>query len=301
MAVAIQPVEVKIGIAQPELYAAFQHSTAGVAAAASCGAVPGIGILLAAACGGTMGAIDANVNASRAKAADEIVRPLKDEIVDVKFDQIMTESLTKSLQDIPGMQLSNVAVTKTVNAKKYEELYRASTANSVMFVNIDYHISMDFSTLEVSARGLLYPRSATARKAAALSAEIPNPADEPVLGLKNAAYRMNFIYQVKLPKQAATGADNVAIWKADGARLLKSGLQDGSAQISRLMAEDLQRRPGTTLPTVAKVDIANGIKADLISETATGKLIRYPDGSLHYEAVAAAPSQVSQAAGATAQ
>ena len=300
VAVAIQPVDVKLGIPQPELYAAFQRSNAGAAAAAGCGAVPGIGILLAAACGGTMGAIDASVNAARAKTADEIVRPLKDEIVDIKYDQVMNDALNKSLQDVPGMQIAGIAVSKTVTPKVYEELYRASTSNSVMFVNIDYHLSIDFSTLEVSARGLLYPRSAAARKAAGLSAELPNANDDPVLALKNSAYRMNFFYQVKLPKPAATGADNVANWKADGGRLLRNGLQDGSAQIARLMADDLQRRPGTTRPAVSKVDIGNGIMADLISQTSDGKLIRYADGSLHYEALVPASNQVSQVSQASA-
>src|ERR1700712_3763728 len=67
VAAAIQPVELHVGIKQPELYAEFEHSNV-AAGAAACGAVPGIGILLAAACGGAMGAVDSSVNAERAKA-----------------------------------------------------------------------------------------------------------------------------------------------------------------------------------------------------------------------------------------
>jgi len=115
---ALQPVEVKVGINQPELYAAFVRSTAGASGAAACAAVPGFGILLAAACGGAFGAVDASVNAARAKAAEESVRPLKDELVDVSFDQLMRESITQSLQTVPGMQLESVAITKTVSTPR---------------------------------------------------------------------------------------------------------------------------------------------------------------------------------------
>ena len=38
---AVQPVDVNVGIRQPELYAAYEVSTGGQAAAASCGAIPG--------------------------------------------------------------------------------------------------------------------------------------------------------------------------------------------------------------------------------------------------------------------
>lgn len=297
VAPAIQPVELKIGVSQPELYADFELSRAGQTAGAACGAVPGLGILLAAACGGIAGAMDASINASRAKAADETIRPLKDEIVDLKFDQLMSESVSKSLRVVPGMQLADVAVTKTVNDKAYEESFRASTSNAVMFVNVDYHLSKDFSTLQVLARGLVYPRSATARTAAGLSAVLPavnsppapnsvssaeEPMEEPVLSLKNTVYRASVIYQTKLPIKAEAAPDYIAAWKADGARLLRAGLQDGITQVSRLLSEDLQRAPEAARPVLAKVDLESNVKADLLAESHGGKLFRLPDGSLRF-------------------
>ena len=117
--------DVTIGIRQPELYAQFELSTAGAAAAAGCGAIPG--------------AVDAKVNADRAKVAEEIVRPLKDAVVDLTVDRLPT---------------------KTVSDKAYEETFKASEAGSVMFANVEYHLSKDFGSLKVSARSLLFPRSA---------------------------------------------------------------------------------------------------------------------------------------------
>jgi hypothetical protein len=162
-----------------------------------------------------------------------------------------------------------------------------------MFVNVDYHVSKDFSTLEVSARGIVYPRSAAARSAAGLPAALPSEPKDPVLALKNSAYRVNVFYHAKLPVQAKSPSEYVAAWKADGARLLRSGLHDGTAQVGRLLAEDLQRVPGAERAGLAKVDAENGLKADLIAESNGGRLLRYPDGSLHFKTTATASAVIA--------
>jgi hypothetical protein len=296
---AIQPVDLRIGIKQPEIYAAFDPSTGGAGAAAACGAIPGLGILLAAACGGALGAVDASVNASRAKTADELVRPLKDATVDTRFDQVFSAAITKSLQGVPKMQFSGITLTKEVDGKAYEETFRASTSAAVMFVNVDYHVSPDFSTLEVSARGLVFPRSATARTAAKLAPELPAPGKEPVLALGNAAYRVDVAYHAKLPVQAAAPADYVSVWKADNAQLLRAGLNEGAAQVGRLLAEDLQRVPGAERPVLGKADAGKGIKADLLAESNGGQLMRLPTGVLLFKTTLAKPVAAASTAGTT--
>jgi len=297
---AMQPVEVKVGISQSELYAAFVRSNAAASGAAACAAVPGLGILLAAACGGAMGAVDASVNATRAKAAEESVRPLKDEIVDIKFDQLMNESLAQALQAVPAMQIANVAVTKVVNTQAYEKTFSAATSNAVMFVNVDYHMSVDFSTLEVSARSLLYPRGTAARTAAKQPATLAPTPSEPLLAVKNAVYRSSIFYQAKHPSAGTDATKNIEAWKADNARMLKTALQDGITQAGAMIAADLQRKYPAYEPATAKAEGGNSLKVNLVSQGNGGRLLRYPDGSLHLEAVpimvAAAPVPPAKAA-----
>jgi hypothetical protein len=96
--------------------------------------------------------VDAGINATRAKEAEDAVRPLKDQVVDVNVDRAISEAVQQSLRSVPGMQIAGMTLTKQMNDKAYEETFRAATANAVMFVNIDYHLSTDFSFFEVSAR-----------------------------------------------------------------------------------------------------------------------------------------------------
>jgi hypothetical protein len=300
VAAAVQPVDVNVGVKQPELYAAYEISAAGQVAAASCGAIPGIGILLAAACGGAAGAMDASINASRAKAADETIRPLKDEIVDVQFDKLMNDAVASALKGVPGMTVAGVTTTKEIDDKAYEATFRASKSNGVMFVNVDYHLSKDFSTLEVSARGLLFPRSETARTTAGLLAALPTEGTGAALALQESAYRANVFYHLKLPVKAAAPADFVAAWKAENAKLLRNGLINGTAEVARLLAEDLQRLPDAVATPLGKSQAAPGITADVLAERDGGKLFRYPDGSMHFQVTAAMPALATTAAGPTA-
>jgi hypothetical protein len=303
VASAMTPVDVQLGIKQPELYGNFERSRAGQSAAAACGAVPGLGILLAAACGGAAGAIDASVNSSRAKAADEAIRPLKDEIVDLKFDQLMNDGIFTALKGVPNMRFSGVAVTKAVDDKEYEETFKASTAAGVMFVNVDYHMSTDLTWLQISARSLAYPRNATARTAAGLPAAIEgvSPGQPSMMDAKHAAYRANIVYRATLDKPGATPEQRIAMWKADNGRLLRNALQDGIAQVSRVLATDLQRAPDApAAPSLAKMEVENRQQADVVAESHGGKLLRYPDGTLHFRTALAVASAVPTATAPTA-
>ncbi|MGY4827480.1 hypothetical protein ACVNIS_02760 [Sphaerotilaceae bacterium SBD11-9] len=298
----MQPMDVKIGIRQPELVGDFEVSRAGQAAAAGCGAVPGIGILLAAACGAAAGAVDASVNASRAKTADETIRPLKDEIVDVKVDKAINDAIAQALKNAQDVRFSDIVVTKETTDDDYETLYKASTAGSVMFVNINYSMSIDLSTLQLSARALLYPRSPAARTAAGLSPEFNAATDQgPMLAMSNAAYRSMLFYRAKLPTQAENPTDHIATWKANHGQLLRTSINDGIAQLSRLLAEDLLRSPGAERPSLGTVEGLNGQEADLVAESHGGKLLRYKSGALHFHTTLAVnPPPMSAAAQAPA-
>lgn len=298
----LQPVEVNVGIAQPELYAALARSNAGAGGAAACGAIPGIGILLAAACGGALGAVDANVNAMRAKAAEESVRPLKDALVDLPFDALMRDTVKSALETVPGMQLANTTLTKSVTPVAYEKIFRTSASNAVMFFNVDYHLSSDFSTLEVDTRGLIFPRGEAARKAAQQPSPLPaEAANEPVLDPKHAVYLINIGYRAKLPMPGSDIAANVEAWKAGDAQLLRTALKDAVAQSATLLADDLQRKHGDSSAANPKVKTASGVDADLIVQSPAGRLLRDANGSLHFEANLKEDTSTVTSAGAAAR
>lgn len=280
---AMQPVEVQIGIAQPELYAAFVPSTAGATGAVACGAIPGIGILLAAVCGGALGAVDATTNAVRAKAAEERVRPLKDQLAELNFDQRMRESVSRALLREQDIQVARIGLSKKVTDKAYNEVFVASQSGSVMFVNVDYHLSPDCSTFLLSTSSLLFPRSAEARTVAKLPPIVEAKASDNELpvALKNAVYRAGITYRAKLVSPGKDAAQNVAAWSADDGHLLRAVMYDSIAQMGKLLTEDLQRKHEIS-GIVTEVTGDDGVRVSLIEKGDAGSLVRYPDGSLQF-------------------
>lgn len=267
---ALQPIDVTVGIQQSEPYAGYVVSRTGEAAANSCAALPGIGLLLAVACGSAGGAVDGKINAERAKAADETIRPVKDQLVDIKFDELVNGALSKELRAMPDTQIARFTTTKNVAANAYEESYRASTANGVMFITVDYHLSRDFRALQVSASSLLYSREEPEQKLAGSSADRLTTT-ESVLAIRNAKRRSHVVYELRLPLPVkASPVECVEAWKADSARALRLGLQNAVIEVARLTAEDLQREPAVKEPR-GKVVKRNG-----------GEIIRHRDGSTHF-------------------
>lgn len=289
VAAAVQPVDVRIGIRQPELYAKFELSAISNGAVA-CGIVPGIGILLAAACGGLMGAMDATVNAQRAKEADELVRPLKDTVIDVKHDEMFTNSISTSLRGIPSMQYASLQLTKTVDDKAYEEIFRSSSSGAVMFVNLDYHLSIDFSTLEVSAAGLLFPRSVAARTATGKPPQLSEDTKGKPLMAHEAVYRADIVYRASLPKTAETAGGNIEAWKANNGRLLRTALEDGGRQVAQLLAEEMQRAPGAEQTVLGTAEFAKGQTGQVLRSQGATQLFRAPNGALVYKTTVSPPA-----------
>lgn len=274
---AINPVDLYVGIAQPDLYAAFEPSMAGASSAAACGAVPGLGILLAAVCGGAMGAVDASVNASRAKTAEEQIQPLKNAALDIQFDNIFNDTIAKSLKGAPGFRFGNMVLTKVVTPKAYEETYRTTASNAVMFITLNYNLSTDFSTLEVSSHALVFPKSPAALSAAGVPAEALK--QETFTTVNNAAYRTQLSYRGTLETKAASPAEYVQIWSADNARLLRVAVHDAATQTARLLSEEIQRLPVPERAALKKEQVAR-MSYDLLAEEHGGKLLRDPLGRL---------------------
>ncbi|MDR0225947.1 MAG: hypothetical protein LBI66_05965 [Burkholderiaceae bacterium] len=296
---ALQPVDVKIGIRQPELYANYVRSTAGTAGTAGCAAIPGLGVLLAAACGGAFGAMDASINAARAQEADEKVRPLKDLRVDTHFDQSMRNALVESMQATQAVRIADVVVTKTVTEKAYEDIFSASVSPSVMFVNIEYYLSPDFSMLELTSRSMLYPRSAAAKEAARLPTAPAADKPAPVLAQENASYRANFFYRARLPVASADTATNIEAWRADDGRLLRAALHHGIQQTSHVLREDLHART-TAASAATDIDLGNGQRGSLVFKSEAGMLARDAAGSLYFEADVADALRTHEVAQASA-
>jgi len=242
----LQPVALSLSVPQPQVYAKYEISSAGTTGAVACGVVPGIGILLAAACGGVAGAMDASINASRAEEADVRMRPLKDTLIGLRTERDLQDNIAAALAQVQGMKLAGVTLTREPLQESYfRKVLAATNTGTAMFIEVDYHLVQDMSRLEMRSRSLIYPRSsgASSTQAQMIGAPVGTPgagaASRP-FDPENAAYRFELVYRAALPSAGTDAAQNARAWSADQGALLRLALQDGVRQTSALLAQDLQ-------------------------------------------------------------
>lgn len=299
-AASYHPVEVRVVVNRPQLYGAFDTLRLDTQTENPClagietGKVPDVSW----DCGPTTKMVAAKLTASRARKAEETIGPLQPKIADLDIAALLHEPIAEALRGMPNVKVSSVSLMRKPSAGALDEAYRASTAASVLFVYLDYHLTPDFSAFEVSASSLLYARSLAARTAAGLVNTATVPADAlPTLMPRNAIYRSMVVYQAKLPEQKDDSMGGWAgTWSADNGRQVRIAVQDARAQLPRMLAQELQRPADAKRTVLRKVDENEG-PGELIAESEGKRWVVLWDGSVWCKTtLGAAPAARAQSA-----
>jgi hypothetical protein len=285
-AAPFQPIDVVVVVDHPELYGAFDTMKITPRESNPClpriepGAMPEVNW----DCGGLTDMIAAKLSASRARKAEEAVRPVRSELADLDIAALLSESLARSLQALPNVKVASWRLMKKPSGSAAEDVYRASTANAVLFIRLDHYLSADFSAFEISTDSQLFARSLAARNAAGLNNVPAGSADAlPALVPTNAVYRSTVIYHADLPRQTDDSlAGHAATWRADRARLIRAAVEDGRVQLPPLLAEEFQR-PNTARRTVVRKVREQGTTMDLVAEKDGRQWLVTPQGTLYYK------------------
>lgn len=192
---------------------------------------------VAAAGGGglLLALIDAGVNNSRAKSAEEVVKPLRDALADFDFDTQAMNATKETLAGIDWFALGNASFSKEISDKLALATLDASQAPQVAFVTYEYQATADFSAIEVLARVQIVPR---------VAAEGKSPKSRIALG--NAIYYQPHLVQIPLKGAGKVTEDNLARWTANNGSLARKALTDGIAQMQVMLAKGLQISPETS-------------------------------------------------------
>lgn len=280
----ISSTQLYLNVPQHELYAAINPSNLGQTAAASCGAVPGLGILLAGVCGGIAGASDAAINASRAKEADKQVGPLKDALLDVAFEQQLQQQFTQVIGSVPGLNVGDISIIRNDRIAEVSKLVESSQASAVLLITADYHLSPDFSHFLFVTQTFMFPRAADLR---AQAGQVPDPKNVRE-GVQIAhpgfsIYNGQLSYAARLPEPAKDVATNVKLWQADNGALLRKAWAQALSEVPGIIASELGQTSGSSSrsghPAKEEKIKVDNVSVVLLRQTSSGKLVRYVNGA----------------------
>jgi hypothetical protein len=281
----IQPVEMRVYIPQADLFVRYEASVKAKWVQA------GVCLLYIGFCPGTIG-LRPLVDSELIKRDDARAGPLKDAVADIPFARRFGDALTAELSSNDMRIEPLVMVRSAAVAGSDEEAFIRSAAGAVVFMNVDYAVSADFSRFELVADATAYPRSEGARRALGLKGDLDDhPERGPILSTANAFYRTTFRYEAPLPSAGKDANGNALQWQGGGGALIREAVTDAIEQATHSVARDFGTRLWVGGENLPEVTTRAGMDARLVEEVVgKGRLLRINGHELLFEAtLGAAP------------
>lgn len=226
-----------------------------------------------------------NLDSPEVEAAARRLAPLNDATVDLHLDHLAADALTASLRT-EGMDVAGATLLKFSDARANETAYLASSAGSLMFLTVVYRLTEDFSRFELLGYAQVSARALEARRLLrSAESEQTDRLEGNLLSEVNSIYTTSFTYLASLPAPGANVDENAARWAADDGRLIRAAMLDGVGQLGRVTARDFGTRWWADDVQLPETDTAYGSRARIVEELPDrGRLLRFPDGGLVFEA-----------------
>lgn len=213
----IKSSNVVVGINQQEIYAEINHSNTTAAM--------GGGLLFAL--------IDSAVDSSRTSDAEELIKPIRNALIDYNFSRNFSSAMKKELKGLDWMKLRKLNVDTNLDPAREETIRNSSKDSIVMFADTRYYLSADFSALNIITNVRIYPKT---KELMDVAKKIDgNNAENPLL------YKHTLMTIQPLKNAAGTPEERIEAWTKKDSHI-RDALNRGIAQISMDLVEDLERK-----------------------------------------------------------
>lgn len=183
--------------------------------------------------GGLLGAlIGAAVDASKAKKAEELITPLRNNLTGFDVDALAIDTARAELADAPWANVTTASFSKDTSAAGQSAFLDTITGNELALVTFSYDVSPDFSSIRVVEHISIVHKAATNAQGAAIK-----PTDR--LSARNLDYNQSVTSVVTLADATSDKAANAALWAADGAKRARAALTLAFGEVKRLTIRSL--------------------------------------------------------------
>jgi len=186
-------------------------------------------IAMAAGGGLLMALIDAGVNSSRAKKAEEAILPVRSALMGFDADTLAVGTTDKALASLEWFGAKPATLSKDVSPAARLAALDAAATPQTAFIQYEYGASPDLAALVVTATIQIAPHETPAGKT-----------PDARLAPKYSVYNQTVRSVVVLPDAAKETGPNAQRWSADNGALARQGLTEAFAQLQSLEARALQ-------------------------------------------------------------
>ena len=139
----LDQVDVFLVVAQDEIYAQIDQSN--VAAAMGGGLIPAL--------------IDAAVESSRTKTAEQMMQPIRDGLINFDYAQVLADALDAGLKGVSWLHAGNLKLLRSDEKDQLQNLYNNSSASAILYITGDYSLSANMHSAVTVVNLALYPKS----------------------------------------------------------------------------------------------------------------------------------------------
>lgn len=132
----IQTIDAYIFVEQDEIHADINKSN--VATYTGGGLIPAL--------------IGAAVDNSRAKNAEELVKPIRDKMVDYDYAELIKKEIAQELSKVPWLKVNHLSLFTGLPEKDLQRNLIPSDSNALLVIGSDCFFSPDFKSLNISGK-----------------------------------------------------------------------------------------------------------------------------------------------------
>ena len=175
--------------------------------------------------------IDVVIERSRSKSAEEVIRPVREALIDYDIGAELRNSSGKRLSAIPWLKVQKIEILSVARADLVTNLLASGSEDVLVIINPSYTLTSDFSALKTNAVLEVYPRSSNLKKF-----EKPDggQSDRPLPIYKNQASHM-----YSLPSNPTDMTAASQEWAKNNGAWVREGLKQGVQAISDILLNGL--------------------------------------------------------------
>jgi hypothetical protein len=178
---------------------------------------------------------DMAVDRSRANAAAEALRPIRDVLVDYDVGTELQNALGTRLKAIPWLHVKKVDVVRDNKETQIPSLLAASSEDALLLVIPSYRLSSNFSVLKFDTVVRVVPRAAHL-----MPAEAGDDAEKRMAPL----YKTTVSYRTSLTVEGDSVVSAGLTWARDGGKQIKEALRQSIRRTADQIIEALSHPEG---------------------------------------------------------
>ncbi len=213
----IDEVDAYLAVTQDEIYADIDKSTTSAA---------GGGLLFAL--------IDAAVDNSRTEDAEELIKPIRNSLIDFDYAETLQANIEKSFDEIKWMDVKKIELERSIGDGHILNKIKSSKVSAVLFMTVDYKLSSNFNAVTTNVALIMFPNKEALYKFKESLDNNENPADH-----SDNIYSNNITVTIPLGLGSDKEANASTLANSNAAEV-KTALEKSAKKIAQDIIIDIQ-------------------------------------------------------------